>query len=143
LNPVVAFSMPELSLDDCHVLTSRPNVLIEGPEAATEAMLRALRPHCREPRSDWGDALGEQRPPTLIVRDVAALTAIDQQHLMRWLDRCEWSQVLSTSAQSLFSLVERGQFLADLFYRLNVFRFDVAMSGYEGASVPSPPAAPV
>ena len=121
--------MPELSLDDCHVLTSRPNVLIEGPEAATEAMLRALRPHCREPQSDWGDALGEQRPPTLIVRDVAALTAIDQQHLMRWLDRCEWSQVLSTSAQSLFSLVERGQFLADLFYRLNVFRFDVATSG--------------
>jgi hypothetical protein len=72
------------------------------------------------------------------VRDVAALTATDQQHLMRWLDRCEWSQVLSTSAQSLFSLVERGQFLADLFYRLNVFRFDVAMSGYEGASFPSP-----
>jgi len=98
LNTVVGVSMPELSLDDCHVLTSRPNVLIEGPEAATEAMLRALRPHCREPLFDWGDALGEQHPPTLIVRDVAALTATDQQHLMRWLDRCEWSQVLSTSA---------------------------------------------
>jgi DNA-binding NtrC family response regulator len=38
-------------------------------------------------------------------------------------------RVLSTSAQPLYVLVERGQFLADLFYRLNVFRFDVATSG--------------
>jgi hypothetical protein len=37
--------MPELSLDDCHVLTSRPNVLIEGPEAATEAMLSIQEQH--------------------------------------------------------------------------------------------------
>jgi len=104
-------------------------MLIEGPEAETEAMLRALRPHCREPLSYWGDALGDQRPPTLIVRDVTALTATDQQRLLRWLDRGERSQVLSTSAQSLFFLVEGGQFLPDLFYRLNVFRFDVATSG--------------
>src|ERR1700682_1129878 len=80
LTSVGAVAMGELSFDDCIVLTSQPNVLIEGPEAATEAVLRALRPHCREPMSDWGDALGEQRPPTLIVRDVAALTATDQQH---------------------------------------------------------------
>ena len=134
LNPVVAVSMPELSLDEWRViLSSRPNVLIEGPEAAIEAMLRALRPHCREPLSYWGDALGDQRPPTLIVRDAPALTATDQQRLLRWLDQGERSQVLSTSTQSLFFLVERGQFLADLFYRLNVFRFDVTTSGSERA----------
>jgi DNA-binding NtrC family response regulator len=90
--------------------------------------LRALRPHCREPLSDWDDALGDQRPPTLIVRDVAALTATDQQQLMGWLERGERSQVLSTSAEPLYVLVERGQFLADLFYRLTVIRFDVATS---------------
>ena len=44
---------------------------------------------------------------------------------LRWLDAGEPSQVISTSARSLFLLVERGQFMADLFYRLNVLRVDV------------------
>jgi DNA-binding NtrC family response regulator len=61
----------------------------------------------------------------LIVRDVAALTAADQQRLLRWLESGERSQVLSTTSEPLFSLVERGQFLANLFYRLNVVRLDV------------------
>jgi DNA-binding NtrC family response regulator len=61
----------------------------------------------------------------VIVRDVAALTAPAQQRLLRWLDMGERSQVLSTTAQPLFSFVECGQFLADLFYRLNVLRLDV------------------
>jgi hypothetical protein len=126
-------AMSELSLDDWRaMLTMRPNVLIEGPEAATEAVLRALRPHCAEPASDWGDMLGDQHPPTLIVREVAALTATDQQRLQQWLDSGERSQVLSTTAQSLFSLVERGLFLEALFYRLNVVRLDVQKGGCIG-----------
>jgi DNA-binding NtrC family response regulator len=92
-----------------------------------------LRPHCREPWCYWGDALGDQHPPTLIVRDVAALTATDQQRLLQWLDRGERSQVLSTAAQPVFSLVERGEFLEDLFYRLNVLRLDAATSVRERA----------
>jgi PAS domain S-box-containing protein len=121
----VVVSVPEPSLDEWRtMLTMRPNVLIEGPEAATEALLRALRPHCREPLGYWGDTLGDQRPPTLIVREVAALSATDQQRLLRSLERGERSQVLTTTAQPLFSLVERGEFLADLYYRLNVLRLD-------------------
>lgn len=124
--PMIAVTMPELSLDKWRImLTRRPNVLIEGPEAVTEAVLGALRAHCREPAGYWGDTLGDQRPPTLIVRDVAALSATDQQRLLRWLDIRERSQVLSTTARPLFSLVECGQFLADLYYRLNVLRLDV------------------
>src|SRR5258705_13118319 len=85
---VVVVSGLEPSLDDWPViLTMRPNVLIEGPEAATEAMLRALRPHCHEPLGYWGDTLGDRRPPTLIVREVAALSLTDQQRLLRWLER--------------------------------------------------------
>jgi hypothetical protein len=125
--------MLELSLDWHAMVTTRPNVLIEGPEAATEAVLRALRPHCGEPASDWGDTLGDRRPPTLIVREVAALSATDQQHLQQWLDSGERSQVLSTTAQSLFSLVERGLFLEALFYRLNVVRLDVQKGGTVGS----------
>ena len=123
--PMVAVTTPKPSLDKWRViLTRRPNVLIEGPAAATEAVLDALRAHCGEPVGYWGDTLGEQRPPTLIVRDVAALTATDQQRLLGWLDAGERSQILSTTAQPLYSLVERGVFLADLFYRLNVVRLD-------------------
>jgi Sigma-54 interaction domain len=126
LFPVGAVTMPEVSLDDWRVvLTSQSNVLIEGREAATEEVLLALTPHCRQPVGRWGDTFGEQHPPTVIVRDVAALTAPVQQRLLRWLDMGERSQVLSTTAQPLFSLVECGQFLADLFYRLNVLRLDV------------------
>ncbi|OFV90069.1 MAG: hypothetical protein A3H95_16930 [Acidobacteria bacterium RIFCSPLOWO2_02_FULL_64_15] len=122
----IAAAMPDLSLDKWRVmLTRRPNVLIEGPETATEAVLGALRAYCREPVEYWGDTLGGRRPPTLIVRDAAALTATDQQRLLRWLDLGERSQVLSTTTQPLFSLVERGQFRTDLFYRLNVIRLDV------------------
>jgi hypothetical protein len=118
--------LPTLSLDDWSViLTSRPNVLIEGPNAETERLLSALRPLCREPLCDWGDALGHQHPPTVIVRNAAALSAPDQARLLWWLDQGERSQVLSTSARPLFALVERGQFLTDLFYRLNVLRLDV------------------
>ncbi len=121
----MAVTLPDLSLDKWRLLlTSRPNVLIEGPEAATEAVLSALQAHCL-PARHWGDSLGNQRPGTLIVREVSALTAIEQQRLLRWLETGERSQVLSTTAQPLFALVERGQFLADLFYRLNVLRLDV------------------
>ena len=129
--PMVAVTLAERSLDKWRVLlTRRPNVLIEGPQAATEAVLGALRAHCGEPVGDWDERLEDQRPPTLIVRDVAALTAIDQQRLLHWLEIGERSQVLSTTAQPLFALVERRQFLATLFYRLNVLRLDVQQDGF-------------
>lgn len=131
----VAAAMPDLSDNRWRILLrKRPNMLIEGPEEATEGVLQALRAHCQEPVRYWGESLGDQRPPTLVVRNLAALTATEQQRLLRWLGMGERSQVLSTTEQPLFPLVERGVFLADLFYRLNVFRLDVR----EGAMVEEP-----
>jgi hypothetical protein len=109
-------------------------MLLEGPEAATEAVLHALRAHCHEPVRDWDDALGDERPRTLIVRDVAALPATEQQRLLRWIVMGQRSQIISTTAQPLFPLVERDLFLVDLFYQLNVFRLDVR----EGALLEEP-----
>lgn len=132
-------SVSEPSLNKWRVmLTRRPNVLIEGPQAATEAVLRALRAHCGQPAAFWGDTLGDHRPSTLIARDVAALTAADQRRLVRWLHMGERTQVLSTTAQPLFSLVERGQFLAELFYRLNVLRLDVQLDVRKGVVLQDP-----
>jgi transcriptional regulator of aromatic amino acid metabolism len=103
----------------------RPNVLIEGDKAATEATLQRLLPHCVEPAVEWNDVLGDARPATIIVRDVGNLSVSEQHRLLRWLDAGERSQVLSTSNRPLFALVARGQFIADLFYRLNLLRLDV------------------
>jgi hypothetical protein len=121
--------MLELPLDDWRlILSTRANVLIEGPEAATAEVLRVLTPLCRAPMADWGQALGDARPPTLIVREVWMLPATEQHRLLRWLDIGERAQVLSTTSQPLFALVERRQFLESLFYRLNVIRLDAAPS---------------
>jgi len=38
-------------------------------------------------------------------------------------------QVVSTSSEPLFPLVETGAFLANLYYRLNVVRMNVMSSG--------------
>jgi hypothetical protein len=117
---------PESPLDDWRLmLKMRPNVLIEGDKAATEATLRRLLPHCVEPAVEWNDVRGDARPATIIVRDVGNLSVSEQQRLLRWLDAGERSQVLSTSNRPLFALVARGQFMADLFYRLNLLRLDV------------------
>jgi hypothetical protein len=103
--------LAEPPLDDWHLmLRTRPNVLIEGAKAATEAALRRLLWHSLDP----GDALGSTCPSTLIVRDVASLSANEQPRLQRWIEDGEQTQILSTSHQPLFRLVVQGQFSADL-----------------------------
>ena len=66
-----------------------------------------------------------KRPPretaTLILQDVAALGAADQNRLREWLQEpTQHAQVVSMSATPVFPLVVRGLFDATLYYRLNV-----------------------
>jgi hypothetical protein len=100
-------------LDSCktelEILRARPhNVLLEGPDDATDAVLRVLWPHGR---------------PTcaLILRDVSTLTADAQEQLFAWLaDEGACAQVVSTTQSPLFAFVRDGLFSASLYYRLNV-----------------------
>jgi hypothetical protein len=103
----------------------RHNALIEGPAAATRAVLRLLQPHVRgpivwkRPHAPFELPGGEAR--ALILEGVAALTTQEQARLLACLDSLESrTQVVSTTEHPLFALVAGGLFDAALYYRLNV-----------------------
>jgi hypothetical protein len=109
-----------------------PNVLIAGPAAATAAAVALLRPHLRAPLVQWqaggNFALSDQPPPrTLLIREVAALSADEQLRLLEWLrQHSVETQVVATTSLALLRLVEHGSFCAPLYYMLNVVYLEVA-----------------
>ena len=112
------------------LLAGQPNVLLEGPATATDAVTLLLRPHLREPRVSKSShaplELPEVAPSALILKDVAALTATDQTRLLAWLQGAGLrAQVISITEQALFALVRQGLFDAALYYRLNVLLLHV------------------
>ena len=114
------------------LLHTRPNMLIIGPGAATDAFIRAVAPHLRLPvRSFVCGALPPHLPTdgTLVLRDVDTLDGDQQQRLVRWLDepRNDQPQVISITATPLYLLVQAGMFLDKLYYRLNVVHFEVIL----------------
>ena len=65
------------------------------------------------------------RRGTLLLKDVASLTLSQQVMLYDWLtSACGDMQVVSVTTAPLQALVEHGEFLEGLFYRLNVIRLD-------------------
>ena len=118
------------------VIEARCNLLLVGPLSATNAMLVALKPHLRAPlrrcKLKAGVPVPQPHEGTLVLLDVAKLDGKQQAQLLQWLDRFDERvrvQVVSTTSEPLFSLVEAGTFLANLYYRLNVVRMDVTPSG--------------
>ena len=118
------------------VIRARSNLLLAGSLSATDAMLVALKPHLRAPLQQYKQTTGvpvpQPREGTLILLEVDCLDGNQQAQLVEWLDRFEERgrvQVVSTTSAPLFSLVETGAFLANLYYRLNVVRMDVTASG--------------
>ena len=122
------------------VIRARSNLLLAGSLSATDEMLVALKPQLRTPlrqhNATTGGPVPEPHEGTLILLEVDSLDGNQQAQLVEWLDRFEERgrvQVVSTTSAPLFSLVETGAFLANLYYRLNVVRMDVTASG-EGTS---------
>ena len=52
------------------VLAARPNVLIEGSDAATDAVVRALTPRRAAPIIQWDDGRSREATVPRIVREV-------------------------------------------------------------------------
>ena len=104
---------------------SAPHALmLEGPEASTEAVLRFLEPCFREPVM-WKRRGAPLEVPAgeigvLILQDVDGLTAEEQSNLVRWIDANPHTKIVSTTAHRLFPLVTRGHFDITLYYRMNV-----------------------
>jgi hypothetical protein len=104
-----------------------PNVLIAGPIASVRASLDALRRLFRPVAVHWRAGLAlpaatlHNNARTLIIEDVEALSAAEQQELLTWLKQNDRAvQVVATTSQPLLDLVQNGRFDAALFYALNV-----------------------
>jgi transcriptional regulator of acetoin/glycerol metabolism len=105
--------------------TSHPNVLLEGADAAIDAVLAVLMPYLATPvriipRGAPLELAAEQRG-ALVLRDINSLAPDDQQRLIQCLDDSRFRiQIVATSSMPLFSVVARGLFDVQLYYRLNV-----------------------
>jgi Sigma-54 interaction domain len=113
------------------VLTERPNVILVGRYAATEAVLKALEPGLARPVWRCCARSGFALPPipaAFVLHQLSALSALRQLRLLEWLATVEDDsqvQVVSTTAAPIFPLVERGAFLPDLYFRLNGLTLDL------------------
>jgi sigma54-dependent transcription regulator len=105
------------------------NVLLEGPEASTDAVLRLLAPHLQGPVIWKARGATFEIPAgdvgALILQDVDGLSTQEQSRLLTWIDASPDVQIVSTTAYRLFALVARGRFDAALYYRLNVILLNV------------------
>lgn len=109
------------------VIQAHHNLLLVGALSATDEMLAAMKRHLREPLLEYrpmpGALVPEPPEGTLILVEVARLDAKQQTQLLQWLDQSDERlrvQVVSTSSEPLFPLVQTGAFLANLYYKLNI-----------------------
>ena len=108
------------------------NVLIAGPEAGTEGLLRRLLPRAANDVVVTCDH-GQLRLPspivavgTVVLREVDALSSAEQFQLLQWLEApVERGPIVSTATVPLLPLVEAGMFSEALFYRLNTIYIDL------------------
>jgi hypothetical protein len=99
-----------------------PNLLLIGPGAVAEEFLVPLMPSLASPIV-YLDAANPALPATpvgtIIVHDVARLTAAHQAQFLEWLRGQKETAVIALSPRPLFPRVRRGAFLDPLYYRLN------------------------
>jgi Sigma-54 interaction domain len=139
--PLLAFSF----LSTVEWRSPRRNVLLEGSEPSTLAVLRLLEPHLPEPVIRKGRGSPLQLPDgdigALILEEVSDLSGDEQARLLAWIDdRCQ-TQIVSTTARPLFERVARGLFDASLYYRLNVIVVDLERRqdfGFQAGGVIAP-----
>ena len=117
---------------------SRPNGLIIGPPAVTDAMLAALESCLRRPVLHWpGDGApwnGYRHPSTLVLHEVTILDIQAQASLLTWMnDAGRHVQVVSVASTRVYPSVQEGRFLEALYYRLNCVYIDC--SDIPGSSI--------
>lgn len=107
----------------------RPNVLIECLPGLSETAMRHLMTWCALPfRYCALPGTLELPSPargTLLLKDIGQMTLSQQVTLYDWLTKHHGQvQVISLTTTPLQPLVENGEFLEGLLYRLNVIRID-------------------
>jgi hypothetical protein len=104
------------------IATHCVNVFIQGTTRFLTDTLAVLRRDLHHPQFIWPNRpiAGNPRAATVLVQEVGELSphALDSlSHLIAHNPRV---QVIVTSSVDLYELVERGQFPADLYFRLNI-----------------------
>jgi hypothetical protein len=112
----------------------RTNVLVKATPGALDQALEQITPWIATPLHVC-DLPGPATLPmpsggALLLRDVAALSAAQQEMLLDWLDLNGGNvQVVSATSMDLFAAVERGTFSDRLYYRLNTILADLQAAG--------------
>jgi hypothetical protein len=121
---------------------SRCAVLITAPADAALEIARTIAVRCgygeRMRVCDFGPAGARSSPlpeasqdaPLLLLREVQALTPLQQEWLLEILEKAQEDgrapRIIASSSVSLFHQVQRGVFDARLFYRLNAVHLVVS-----------------
>ena len=116
----------------CSAPVRRANVLVTGPDEAIARFLDAVLPALRQPVSRWvpGQCLllpAVEELGTLVIENAGALPPDAQRRLFDWLTlTLGRTQIVSTTATSLLTLVGTGCSLRRSTNRLNIICIDLA-----------------
>lgn len=129
-NKIATFPDDIDSVDVEVIKSVRPNLLLCGPADAVNTTLTTLRPSLQQPVYKWvgdaGGSLPHEFSGTLIFEHASAARDEQQRSLLEWLsEHARGVQVISTTEEPLFALVQQGAFLDGLFYQLNTLYLDL------------------
>lgn len=106
----------------------RPNLLVTCHDVSVDHVVQRLLGFCAPPYhvcslpgTSW---LPAARGGTLFLADAGLLTLRQQMELYDWLTTSRQTQVVSVTELPLGRLVDAGDFLDGLFFRLNVVSLD-------------------
>ena len=105
-----------------------PHVLLIGDDPDLATVFHRMQPHLRTTIVPWVPDLTSDLPAapfgTLLVKDVSRLDRTQQARLAR-IAAAPHVQIISMASAPLFPLVDRGAFLDELYYRLNMVTLDL------------------
>jgi transcriptional regulator of aromatic amino acid metabolism len=119
-----------LSLSDAMLLQAltsfdrRPNLLVVCADVPVDTVIQRLLEFCAQPFHfcDLSDGLRlpSTKHGTFFLTDVAVMSRQQQLALFDWTTENSRVQVISVTSLPVHQLVESGDFLEGLFYRLNI-----------------------
>jgi hypothetical protein len=114
---------------------THPNVLLVGADEDVDEALFTLQCTFRQPVAtcDATNPLALPSPRsggTLVLKGVGDLGPASQMALHSWMEDARAGiQLISTTVQPLWPLLEAGKFFDALYYRLNLVYFDLTRRG--------------